>query len=88
MTYEPKPFTTTSTAIRVVEYNSNRRYVAIHNLSGETCYHGKSSAVTINNGMPIFNNDLMEFSEYNGNDPRLERWIVGSTGGNIRVMEE
>lgn len=91
MAYRPYPLTTASTARRLCGYDKDRTNLVMVNISGETCYLGADSSVTTagtTQGLPIFSNGGFEASFQDGLDPRLERWVIGSAGGTVVVMEE
>lgn len=87
----PRTFTTTATAQMIINYDEKRTSLRISNVSGETCYIGVDPTVSTSGrdqGEPIFNNGRFTAAFYEGIDPRLERWIIGSVGGQIIVGED
>ena len=87
----PRTFQTTSAAQMIINYDEKRTSLRISNVSGETCYIGVDPTVSIsglNQGEPIFSNGRFTAAFYEGIDPRLERWIIGSVGGQLIVGED
>ncbi len=82
------PETTSSTAIKAIGFAKGRTFAAIHNISGETCYHADNGQVDSTHGAPIFNNGRAVFSFDGGSNPEIERWVIGSAGGTIIIEEE
>lgn len=87
MAYRPYAYTTTVAAVRAVTYDAKRTNLVIVNLSGETCYWGVDSTLTTANGAPILNNGIYEAAFAYGLDPRIEIWLIGTAGGDVRIIE-
>ena len=62
----------------------NRKLLTIFNNSGTTIYWGRTSGVTISNGTPIFEKQLMTF-EFAADAPVY--LVAGTSGNNVRITE-
>lgn len=91
MAYRPRTFQVTSAAQEAVNYDKDRTSLIITNLSGETIYMGGDPTITVSGitqGSPIFSNGRYTAAFYEGRDPRVAIWLIGSAGGQIIIDEQ
>ncbi len=85
----PTNVTVGTTATKAVNYSPLRTNLAITNTSSADIYYGNDSSVTTSNGFPIRAGATAIFSDRNGDDPRLARYLIsGSAAQNVRIAEE
>jgi hypothetical protein len=89
MTFKISKITTASTRVKVLEADPKRTHADIYNESGETVRYGdKSVTYAAGGGQVITNGQHALFYRQIGTDPTSERWIIGSAGGTVTVIEE
>jgi len=89
MVARPYSVSVSTTPVRIVDYDPYRKSVNIFNNGTSTVYLGVDRGVNATEGMPLGGSNGLIFSEAFGDDPRLERWGVTSSGSSdVRVSTE
>ena len=90
MPVDPKVITATTTVKEVAAYSKRRTALAILNRSTSViAYIGNTDNVSSSNGFDLAPTGVMVFSEDFGDDPRIARTVVTSSGtAELTVLEE